>query len=127
MDKRLHGDPDRIMEHAEAGYCLSHSEEMHLCRHTRSLRSTLAEKTAQVKQYKNTLSIYEKSLDDLGVMLKDKNKQVDRLRETLGKIIECNHHNFYEGPAPSYVKLAREALAETDPNSAILNCDKEEV
>ena len=29
-DKRRHGDPDRIMEHAEAGYCLSYSEELRL-------------------------------------------------------------------------------------------------
>ena len=93
MDKRLHGDPDRIMEHAEAGYCLSHSEELHLCKYTRSLRSALAEKTAQV----------------------------ERLREALDDLVDMCETEFSIGGPPTcdfelmVLPSAREALAATAP------------
>jgi len=39
--------------------------------------------------------------------------QRDRLRKALGEIIYCDHHNFYDGPPPRYVQIARAAQEET--------------
>ena len=41
MDKRPHGDMDKIIERVRAGYCLTHSEEVHLCDHAERLRAAL--------------------------------------------------------------------------------------
>ena len=91
-DKRRHGDPDRIMEHAEAGYCLSHSEELHLCKYTRSLRSAIAEKTAQVGRLREALTnIYDYGIDRDG----------ETTSEKLGELVD------------ELVQLAREALSTT--------------
>lgn len=91
-DKRRHGDPDRIMEHAEAGYCLSHSEELHLCKYTRSLRSALAEKTTHVERLWEALTdIYDYGIDRDG----------ETTSEKLGELVD------------ELVQLAREALAAT--------------
>ena len=95
MEKRLHGDPDRIMEHAEAGYCLSHSEELHLCKYTRSLRSALAEKTAQVERLREALT----NIHDYGI-----DRDGETTSEKLGELVD------------ELVQLAREALAATAPD-----------
>ena len=36
--------------------------------------------------------------------------EIERLRVALGEVIDCNHHNFTDGPPPKYVRIAREAL-----------------
>ena len=41
MDNRPHGDLDKIIERSRAGYCLTHSEEVHLCDHAERLRAAL--------------------------------------------------------------------------------------
>jgi hypothetical protein len=41
MDKRPHGDMDKIIERSRAGYCLTHSEVVHLCDHAERLRAAL--------------------------------------------------------------------------------------
>ena len=38
----------------------------------------------------------------------------ERLRAALGDVIDCNHHNFYDGGCPKYVRIARDALAQED-------------
>ena len=111
MDKRLHGDPDRIMEHAEAGYCLSHSEELHLCKYTRSLRSALAVAQARVTECSDREALLS---DNVGLRadLAEKTAQVERLREAFTKI----EQETWLDPKISRViirDLSREALAET--------------
>ena len=91
-DKCRHGDPDRIMEHAEAGYCLSHSEELHLCKYTRSLRAALAEKTAQVEMLREALT----NIHDYGI-----DRDGETTSEKLGELVD------------ELVQLAREALSTT--------------
>ena len=93
-DKRRHGDPDRIMEHAEAGYCLSHSEELHLCKYTRSLSSDLTEKTNQVERLWEALT----NIHDYGIY-----RDGETTSEKLGELVD------------ELVQLAREALAATAP------------
>ena len=41
MDNRPHGDMDKIIERSRAGYCLTHSEEVHLCDHSERLYRAL--------------------------------------------------------------------------------------
>lgn len=36
----------------------------------------------------------------------------ERLRAALGDVIDCDHHNFCDGGAPKYVRIARAALAQ---------------
>ena len=93
-DKCRHGDPDRIMEHAEAGYCLSHSEELHLCKYTRSLSSDLAEKTNQVERLWEALT----NIHDYGI-----DRDGETTSEKLGELVD------------ELVQLARDALAATAP------------
>lgn len=45
MDKRPHGDMDKIIERVRAGYCLTHSEIVHLCAHAERLYRALTDMT----------------------------------------------------------------------------------
>lgn len=38
--------------------------------------------------------------------------KIARLNEALNDIIMCDHHNFYDGPPPRFVQIARAALQE---------------
>ena len=38
--------------------------------------------------------------------------KIARLTEALNDIIMCDHHNFYDGPPPRFVQIARAALQE---------------
>ena len=115
VGKRLHGDPDRIMEHAEAGYCLSHSEELHLCKYTRSLRDALAEKTAQVEAHKYALG-------QVTIQRDEARAKVQRLREALEDLVDMCETEFTFGGPPvcdfdlMVLPSAREALAATAPD-----------
>ena len=119
MDKRSHGDPDRIMEHAEAGYCLSHSEELHLCKYTRSLRSALAIAQARVAECSDREALMDDNIE-LRSALAEKTAQVERLRDALTNIYDygLDRDGEYEAErlgelVDELVKLAREALAAT--------------
>ena len=39
-------------------------------------------------------------------------EKIARLTEALNDIIMCDHHNFYDGPPPRFVQIARAALQE---------------
>ena len=119
-DKRLHGDPDRIMEHAEAGYCLSHSEELHLCKYTRSLRSALAEKTAAWEEAWDKIEWLRVALKRQFWRAQAERAKVERLREALTNIHDYGIDRDGETTAEKLgelvdelVQLAHEALAAT--------------
>ena len=40
--------------------------------------------------------------------------EIERLRAALGDVIDCDHHNFTDGPPPRYVRISREALKGSD-------------
>ena len=119
-DKRRHGDPDRIMEHAEAGYCLSHSEELHLCKYTRSLRSDLAEKTAAWEEAWDKIEWLRVALKRQFWRAQVERAKIERLREALTNIHDYGIDRDGETTAEKLgelvdelVQLAREALAAT--------------
>ena len=117
-DKRLHGDPDRIMEHAEAGYCLSHSEELHLCKYTRSLRSALAEKTAQVerlREFAEHIDQWSNAYPE-GMFPDPAPEQIDQVCKTLGCRIDSIAAMILRETVKPFGDLAREALAATASN-----------
>lgn len=39
-------------------------------------------------------------------------KTLLKAKEALGKVIDCDHHNHYDGPEPRSVNIARAALSE---------------
>ena len=47
----------------------------------------------------------------IGLLAKERAK-IARLTEALNDIIMCDHHNFYDGPPPRSVQIARAALQE---------------
>jgi len=40
--------------------------------------------------------------------------KIARLTEALIDVIMCDHHNFYDGPPPRFVQIARAALQENE-------------
>ena len=55
----------------------------------------------------------DRAMTELGNEL-DLRAEIERLRAALYDVIGCDHHNFYDGVPPKYVRIARDALAQED-------------
>ena len=60
----------------------------------------------------DTQSAVERDPCGAHMAIQDMQAEIERLRAALRDVIGCDHHNFYDGVPPKYVRIARAAPAQ---------------
>ncbi|MFG1283363.1 hypothetical protein [Xanthobacter autotrophicus] len=69
----------------------------------------------EIERLKAVAEEQERALALAGKRLSALDRTNARLSDGLIRVIDCDRHNFYDGPPPRYVEVARAALNPKDP------------